>query len=159
MAFKTRGQLKDHENRHSNLRPFKCDICGNSFNRKTRLKVHMMIHTGEKPFKCSFPGCGKTFREKGNLNSHLKKHGSIKQEIKVVTDFDKIGSTGEENKDSNKSTTSYYNDVNDIIDRLCGDNKEQEEKEEDELSLNELNVYYPTAGLLLDNKQEEDNFN
>ena len=153
MAFKTRGQLKDHENRHSNLRPFKCDICGNSFNRKTRLKVHIMIHTGEKPFKCSFPNCGKTFREKGNLNSHLKKHSGLK----TVQYFEKTASTGEDKKDSNKSTTSYYNDVNEFIDQLC--NKETEQKEEDELSLNELNLYYPTVEILLDNKQEEDNFN
>ena len=74
MAFKTKGQLNDHQNRHSNLRQFKCDICSSAFNRKTRLKVHKMIHTGEKPFSCTFPGCQKKFREKGNLNSHLKKH-------------------------------------------------------------------------------------
>ena len=74
MAFKTKGQLNDHQNRHSNLRQFKCDICSSAFNRKTRLKVHKMIHTGEKPFNCTFPGCQKKFREKGNLNSHLKKH-------------------------------------------------------------------------------------
>ena len=158
MSFKTRGQLKDHENRHSNLRPFKCYICGNSFNRKTRLKVHIMIHTGEKPFKCSFPDCGKTFREKGNLNSHLKKHLGTTTDIKPVQYLEKTGSTGEDIKDSNKSTTSYYNDVNDIIDRLCGDSKGTVQKEDDELSLNELNVYYPTAEILLDNKQEE-NFN
>lgn len=74
MAFKTKGQLSDHEHRHSNLRPFECNVCGANFNRKTRLKVHMMIHTGEKPFMCTYPGCNKYFREKGNLNSHYKKH-------------------------------------------------------------------------------------
>ena len=76
MRFKTKGQLNDHKHRHSNLRPFKCTFCNSAFNRKTRLKVHLMIHTGEKPFHCTFPGCGKNFREKGNLNSHMKKHVS-----------------------------------------------------------------------------------
>lgn len=76
MRFKTKGQLNDHKHRHSNLRPFKCTFCHSAFNRKTRLKVHLMIHTGEKPFHCTFPGCGKNFREKGNLNSHMKKHVS-----------------------------------------------------------------------------------
>ena len=74
MAFKTKGQLNDHKNRHSNFRPFKCNYCQASFNRKTRLKVHIMIHTGEKPFICDYPNCGKKFRERGNLNCHYKKH-------------------------------------------------------------------------------------
>ena len=47
MAFKTKGQLNDHKNRHSNFRPYKCNFCNASFNRKTRLKVHIMIHTGD----------------------------------------------------------------------------------------------------------------
>ena len=88
----------------------------------------------------------------------MKKHLGTTTDIKPVQYLEKTGSTGEDIKDSNKSTTSYYNDVNDIIDRLCGDSKETVQKEDDELSLNELNVYYPTAEILLDNKQEE-NFN
>ena len=83
MKFKTKGQLNDHMHRHSNLRPFKCSYCEATFNRKTRLKVHLMIHTGEKPFKCPIEGCNKSFREKGNLNSHMKNnHVSIYNIIK-----------------------------------------------------------------------------
>ena len=73
MAFKTKGQLNAHKKRHSNFRPYKCNFCNATFNRKTRLKVHIMIHTGEKPFICDYPNCGKQFRERGNLNSHYKK--------------------------------------------------------------------------------------
>ena len=34
------------------------------------MKRHMLIHTGEKPFHC--PECTRKFRQKGDLNSHVK---------------------------------------------------------------------------------------
>ena len=36
----------------------------------------MMIHKGEMPFQCSI--CQKRFRERSNLNYHIKKHKSKK---------------------------------------------------------------------------------
>ena len=110
MAFKTKGQLNDHQNRHSNLRQFKCDICSSAFNRKTRLKVHKMIHTGEKPFSCTFPGCQKKFREKGNLNSHLKKH--YKNCNLMLNNY---GNNNNNNNDENKNKNVVYFDIKKII--------------------------------------------
>lgn len=34
----------------------------------------MRTHSGERPYTCSYPGCGKTFTESGNLNTHKKLH-------------------------------------------------------------------------------------
>jgi hypothetical protein len=36
--------------------------------------MHAMIHKGEMPFQCKI--CQKKFREKSNLNYHIKKHNS-----------------------------------------------------------------------------------
>lgn len=129
MKFKTKGQLNDHEHRHSNIRPFKCEICNSAFNRKTRLKVHMMIHTGEKPFQCTYPKCCKRFREKGNLNSHMKKH------------FKKVAPMSPSHKaSSSKSTTSYYNDVEDIFDKIL--ENENIIKGSSSLNMFSLNILY-----------------
>ena len=107
MAFKTKGQLNDHQNRHSNYRPFKCNYCQASFNRKTRLKVHVMIHTGEKPFMCDYPNCNKKFRERGNLNCHYKKHFKYAENKSLLTttvSFDNafIGNNNYNNNNNNK---------------------------------------------------------
>jgi len=74
MAFKAHGHLKDHKKRHTNYRPFKCHLCGNSFARTSTLKIHLHTHQGDKPHKCPFPYCNKSFTERGNMKTHYKNH-------------------------------------------------------------------------------------
>ncbi|KAI1411448.1 hypothetical protein F5Y13DRAFT_201018 [Hypoxylon sp. FL1857] len=49
-------------------RPFKCDICPQSFNRNHDLKRHKRIHLAIKPFPCNF--CDKSFSRKDALKRH-----------------------------------------------------------------------------------------
>lgn len=80
--FRTRGHLKDHERTHTNERPYNCTVCDRRFRRSSTLKVHLRIHSGERPYACTYPGCGKTFTESGNLNTHKKLHKKINEEDK-----------------------------------------------------------------------------
>lgn len=70
----TQGHLKDHTRKHTNERPFTCEVCKANFMRSSTLKVHYRIHSGEKPYKCDYPGCGRAFSEGGNLNTHKRIH-------------------------------------------------------------------------------------
>ena len=143
MAFKTKGQLNDHQNRHSNLRQFKCDICSSAFNRKTRLKVHKMIHTGEKPFSCTFPGCQKKFREKGNLNSHLKKHY---KNCNLLLNNNNGNNNGNNNNDNdgndgnnNKNNVVYF-DIKKIINNNDDNNNNNNDDDDDKDDNNKINI-------------------
>ncbi|KAK2075205.1 hypothetical protein P8C59_009352 [Phyllachora maydis] len=49
-------------------RPFKCDVCPQSFNRNHDLKRHKRIHLAVKPFPCNF--CDKSFSRKDALKRH-----------------------------------------------------------------------------------------
>ena len=49
----------------SNDRPFKCDVCPQSFNRNHDLKRHKRIHLAVKPYPCSH--CDKSFSRKDAL--------------------------------------------------------------------------------------------
>ena len=53
---------------------FQCGTCQSCFKCISSLKEHERIHTGEKPFKCKYKSCHKSFRTKGHLNVHLKRH-------------------------------------------------------------------------------------
>jgi len=78
----TKGHLTDHIRRHNNDKPFVCSHCGARFVRSCALKVHIRIHTGERPYTCPYLNCGKSFTEKGNMNTHMKIHANIKMKSK-----------------------------------------------------------------------------
>lgn len=65
--FKKRGHLLQHGVIHSGVRPFSCQICQRSFNRRESLTRHEKIHE-DKPFRC--PACGRCFRESTSLLNH-----------------------------------------------------------------------------------------
>ena len=48
-----------------------CPYCSKVFPNAADVKKHIRIHTGEKPFECHI--CGKSFAQKSNCNTHLKK--------------------------------------------------------------------------------------
>lgn len=57
------GQSHSQQVQHD--RPFKCDVCTQSFNRNHDLKRHKKIHLAVKPFPCS--NCDKAFSRKDAL--------------------------------------------------------------------------------------------
>ncbi|KAK2746496.1 hypothetical protein FQN57_003122 [Myotisia sp. PD_48] len=52
-----------------NDRPFRCDLCPQSFNRNHDLKRHKRIHLAVKPFPCTH--CDKSFSRKDALKRHI----------------------------------------------------------------------------------------
>ncbi|XP_046544555.1 uncharacterized protein LOC124254751 [Haliotis rubra] len=64
--------LKSHERVHSDSTEYECNVCGKGFHIPSRLKYHMRIHTGERPFQCTI--CGNAFVRNGHLTHHMKTH-------------------------------------------------------------------------------------
>lgn len=49
-------------------RKHKCQFCTKSFFSISDCRRHERIHTGEKPFKCDV--CGRSFNQKSNMENH-----------------------------------------------------------------------------------------
>ena len=55
---------------HEKKKPFKCEICGYSFSRKSNMTQHVLsVHEEKKPFKCN--NCHYSCSEKGSLTKHV----------------------------------------------------------------------------------------
>ncbi|EDW12059.1 zinc finger protein 271 [Drosophila mojavensis] len=59
--------LETHQPQRSNVN---CQVCGKSYASKTSLQLHLRLHTGERPFKCEI--CGETFRTSGHRLEHMR---------------------------------------------------------------------------------------
>ncbi|KAI9091273.1 hypothetical protein DFS34DRAFT_564906, partial [Phlyctochytrium arcticum] len=52
----------------SKAKPFRCEMCPQTFSRSHDLKRHYYIHTQEKPYRCK--RCGKGFSRRDALRRH-----------------------------------------------------------------------------------------
>jgi len=68
---KLRAPSIKHKRIHTE-KPFKCDVCDETFIKKSLLNIHKIVHTGKKPFHCSV--CDKRFAQVSDLNKHTRIH-------------------------------------------------------------------------------------
>jgi len=69
-----------HVNRHSDTRPFACEVCGQCYLTNRDLKRHRKVHT--VPYKCQL--CDRSFSAKYILDDHLRKHAGEKMDCRFL---------------------------------------------------------------------------
>ena len=70
------GNLNDHENTHTGVKPYACDTCGKSFVQSCTRTIHQITHTGVKPYTCD--NCGKSLSHSSTLTNHEQTHTGVK---------------------------------------------------------------------------------
>ncbi|XP_067385528.1 zinc finger protein 142 [Emydura macquarii macquarii] len=71
------NQLKYHMTKHTGLKPYRCDECEYCTNRADALRIHKETrHREARSFICE--QCGKAFKTRFLLKTHLKKHSEEK---------------------------------------------------------------------------------
>nr|XP_005279772.3 zinc finger protein 142 [Chrysemys picta bellii] len=71
------NQLKYHMTKHTGLKPYQCDECEYCTNRADALRIHKETrHRDTRSFICE--QCGKAFKTRFLLKTHLKKHSEEK---------------------------------------------------------------------------------
>ena len=77
--FARLNRYRAHMHSHNGTHPFVCPVlsCSKAFSEKQNLKTHMLIHTDDRPFPCP-QGCGLSFRTKGNMMDHVRRHFNIR---------------------------------------------------------------------------------
>ncbi|XP_069588832.1 zinc finger protein 142 [Ranitomeya imitator] len=74
------NQLKYHMTKHTGLKPYQCEECDYCTNRADALRVHRETrHRDVRSFICE--QCGKAFKTRFLLKTHLKKHSEEKPYI------------------------------------------------------------------------------
>lgn len=80
LFYSSRNTLEEHNNTHTGVRPYRCDICGKDFTSKYTFKAHEKVHTNrERNYTCI--NCGKAFLTEQNLIHHERTHSGLKNYV------------------------------------------------------------------------------
>lgn len=83
-GFPVPFSLQDHVKRKHMIRGHDCHLCKMKFVTAAALNDHFVArHTDERRFTCDFKGCGKTFKWRSSFKSHRRVHASDKYECSV----------------------------------------------------------------------------
>ncbi|XP_054167624.1 oocyte zinc finger protein XlCOF8.4-like [Oppia nitens] len=74
--FQRHEQLVAHiRNRHTNERPFRCDLCDTRFVIERYVDIHKRtVHSDAPLMKCTLDGCAYETRFQSRLDQHLRRH-------------------------------------------------------------------------------------
>jgi len=76
-TFRFKQNWKLHwQNKHSEFKPFACDLCPKKFAIIRQICDHVENHKTEKKFKCEV--CSRSFAHKNNFNVHMERHAGLK---------------------------------------------------------------------------------
>ncbi|XP_064633914.1 uncharacterized protein LOC135491739 isoform X2 [Lineus longissimus] len=85
--FFSKSNLKKHVKNHTNERPHQCPQCWQSFKIAEGLKDHLITHASAELFKCEYENCGRTFKYRRLLKSHLLEfHNELPKKLKCSHD-------------------------------------------------------------------------
>ena len=56
---------------------FVCEVCGQGFPFDSRLEQHKVTHRTIATLPCMHKGCGKSFKNLGDLNRHVNQHDGV----------------------------------------------------------------------------------
>ncbi|XP_064455350.1 zinc finger protein ZFP2-like isoform X2 [Ornithodoros turicata] len=71
-SFSLSENTNSHTRKHTNKKPYKCDLCYAKFSHSIRLQHHRRAHTAEKPYKCNL--CPAAFSQGTDLRHHVQAH-------------------------------------------------------------------------------------
>ncbi|CRK96460.1 CLUMA_CG010064, isoform D [Clunio marinus] len=111
------SSFKKHNNFHSGVKDYHCNICQRKFSQFCHLREHLKIHLNEREHICS--KCNKAFRRADTLRIHLQRKKNHKP-VAMESIIKKFISPSLNNQNKSQSMTGPQNSDNNFLRERSG---------------------------------------